>query len=256
MSGPRTYRTEAIVLKAYDFGEADRILTLYTPHFGKIRATAKGIRRIKSRKAGHLDLFMRTNLLVASGRNLDIVTQAENIENFREMRENLYRSSYGHYVAELIDAFAPERMANSLIYDLLIDTLRRLATAEALEMSVRSFELRLLGLAGYRPQLFQCLQCNATAQPRVNRFSAQIGGLLCPECAATDRSAPNISVNALKVLRYLQADEAAIFNVRQLDPEVAREVERHLQECISYRLEKRPQSLRFLDRLRVEGAQS
>jgi DNA repair protein RecO (recombination protein O) len=89
------YRTEGIVLKGYDFGEADRILTLYTPQLGKLRAVAKGMRRTKSRMGGHLDLFTRSNLLVARGRQLDIVTQAETIESFASMRTDLLRALCG-----------------------------------------------------------------------------------------------------------------------------------------------------------------
>jgi DNA repair protein RecO (recombination protein O) len=256
MTTSRVYRTEAIVLRAYDLGESDRILTLYTPTFGKLRATAKGIRRITSRKAGHLDLFTRSNLLLATGRNLDIVTQAETIEHFRPMRDDLCRSSNGHYAAELIDAFAPERMANSLLYELLLSTLRRLAGADKLEMSVRGFELHLLGLAGYRPQLFNCLHCNDTIKPVGNRFSAHMGGVLCPACAFVDRAAPGVSANALKLMRYLQTNEAVLLNIHEPDAGIIREVARHLQDSIAYRLEKRPQSLRFLERLRAEGVEA
>src|SRR5437588_93894 len=109
-SAPRVYRTEAIVLRGYDYGEADRILTLYTPNSGKLRAIAKGVRRTKSRMAGHLDLFTRSNMLVARGRQLDIVTQAETIESFRSMRDDLSRVSLAHYVAELVDSFTAEQL--------------------------------------------------------------------------------------------------------------------------------------------------
>jgi DNA repair protein RecO (recombination protein O) len=253
MTAPRVYRTEAVVLRALDFGEADRIVTFYTPHLGKLRATAKGVRRLKSRKAGHLDLFMRSNLLVAAGRNLDIVTQAEGIESFRPLREDLRRSIYAEYVAELVDGFSPDRMANPTLYDLLILTLRRLATVEHVELSVRSFELQLLGLAGYRPELFHCLRCNSVIQAQVNRFSAQAGGVLCPACAGSVPLSRSVSVNALKVMRYLQSNEAAILHVRGLDRGVSEEIEQHLQECIAFRLERRPNSFRFVERLRLEG---
>ncbi|MBI4630353.1 MAG: DNA repair protein RecO [Chloroflexi bacterium] len=90
-SRERTFRTEAIVLRRKDFGEADRILTLFTPELGKIRAVAKGIRKPASRKAGHLELYTRSRLLVAKGRDMDIVTQAETVESYRPLREDLLR---------------------------------------------------------------------------------------------------------------------------------------------------------------------
>src|SRR5436305_15151096 len=128
MPAPRVYRSEGIVLKAYNYGEADHILTLFTPNAGKLRAVAKGVRRTKSRMSGHLDLFTRSTLLVARGRQLDIVTQAETIENFAAMRTDLWRSSYGHYVAELVDGFTAEALANYPLYALTVSTLRRRST--------------------------------------------------------------------------------------------------------------------------------
>src|SRR5436305_15097079 len=122
MPAPRVYRSEGIVLKAYNYGEADHILTLFTPNAGKLRAVAKGVRRTKSRMAGHLDLFTRSSLLVARGRQLDIVTQAETLENFRAMREDLVRLSYGHYVSELLDSFSAEGLANEPLYALTVHT--------------------------------------------------------------------------------------------------------------------------------------
>lgn len=252
MTRPRLYRTEGIVLKAYDFAEADRILTLFTPHAGKLRAVAKGVRRTKSRMSGHLDLFTRASLLLAAGRQLDIITQADTVENFRPLRTDLWRLSYGHYVAELVAAFGQEELPNYPLYSLTADTLRRLATAPELGLVVRSFELQLLGLTGFRPQLHECLHCRAVILPESNRFSPKMGGVLCPTCVSSDHAAALISPAALKVLRNLQTNREAMVAVRELEDSVQTEVERHLQEYIAYRLEARPRSLAFLTRIRSE----
>lgn len=249
---PRVYRTEALVLKGRDYGEADRILTLYTPHAGKIGGIAKGVRRARSRKAGHLDLFTRSNLLLAKGRQLDVITQAETVETFRSLRDDLWRSTYSHYVADLVDSFSPENHPNYPLYVLSIVTLRRLAAASDLDLVLRSFEVQLLGLTGYRPQLHRCLHCNSDIEPVPNRFSAKMGGVLCPACAGTDAAAPVITVPALKVLRNLQTNEDAMLLVRNLDREVHSQVERLLQDYIVYRLEHRPRSIAILERLRSE----
>ena len=105
----RVYRTEAVVLRHSDFGEADRLLTVFTPYMGKLRLLAKGVRKPGSRKAGHLDLFTRTQLLVARGRNLDIITQAQTIEPYLPLRRDLWRMSHGCYAAELLDSFSEEQ---------------------------------------------------------------------------------------------------------------------------------------------------
>lgn len=255
MTTPRVYRTDAIVLKMYDYGEADRILTLFTPHLGKVRAIAKGVRRTRSRKSGHLDLFIRSALLMARGRQLDIVTQAEMLESFRPMRDDLVRSSYCHYVAELIDNFSAEQLANFPLYDLAVSTFRRLSTADDIDLILRAFEVQLLMFTGYRPQLHHCLQCDTAIQPENNRFSCKLGGVLCPGCSNADSTAPDISVPALKFLRNLQSNEGAMLQVARLGQEVHREVEIRLQEYIIYRLESRPRSIGILNRLRAEVAQ-
>ena len=129
---------------------------------------------------------------------------------------------------------------------------RRLETAEDLDMVVRAFELQLLGLTGYRPQLHRCLECSEQIQPGPNAFSARLGGVLCPACSESDRSAPPISVPALKVMRNLQTNEDSMLRVAHLEAEVHSEVERCLQEYIVYHLEARPRSMGVLERLRRE----
>src|SRR5687768_9809563 len=100
MAREKTYRTEAIVLRRTDFGEADRLLTLFSRELGKIKAIAKGARKPQSRKTGHVELFMRTQFLIAQGRDLDIITQAEMVEGYQALREDLVRTTYASYAVE------------------------------------------------------------------------------------------------------------------------------------------------------------
>ena len=94
MPRERTYRTEAIVIRRSDFGEADRLLTLFSVDHGKVRAVGKGARKPQSRKTGHVELFMRSKFLIAEGRDLDIVTQAEMVEAYAPLRDDLVRATY------------------------------------------------------------------------------------------------------------------------------------------------------------------
>ncbi|MGH2514803.1 MAG: DNA repair protein RecO, partial [Ktedonobacterales bacterium] len=114
----RVYSSEAIVLRRTDFGEADRILTLFTPSFGKVRAIAKGARRTTSRLAGHLEPFTRTQLLLATGRELDIVTQAEARERLDALREDLWHATGAWYIAELVDRFLEDADPHPRLYRL------------------------------------------------------------------------------------------------------------------------------------------
>ena len=250
----RVYRTEAIVLRHSDFGEADRLLTVFTPYLGKLRLLAKGVRKPASRKAGHLETFTRTQLLIARGRNLDIITQAQMLEPYVALRQDLWRMSHAYYAAELLDRFSEEDAENEPLYRLFATALGWICTADNLPLTLRFFELQVLGLVGYRPQLFHCLHCNAPLEPVINYFSPQEGGMLCPRCGESERSARPLALNALKVLRHIQTHTYAECAALQLQPGTHDEVERALQDYLLYILERRFKSVEFLNMLRPNAA--
>jgi DNA repair protein RecO (recombination protein O) len=255
----RLYRTEAVVLRRQVLGEADRLLTLYTPSRGKLRAVAKGVRRPSSRKAGHIELFMHSSLLVAKGRNLDIVTQAEALHSFRQLRDDLDRVTFAHYAVELLDRFSQEGQENQALFDLLIRTLQRLCEDSDLFLAIRFFELRLLALEGYQPQLFRCLDCGDTIVPVTNYFDPEHGGVLCPRCGegliarpGMSRQVRPISVNALKVLRFVQTHDYATCSKLRLKPDTKRDIEAIMIHYLTYILERKLKSVDFIRQLRTE----
>lgn len=250
MSRERLYRTEAVVLKRTDFGEADRLLTLYTPGLGKLRAIAKGIRRPTSRKSGHLELFSHSQLLIARGRNLDIITQAETITTFKPLRHDLMRLTYAYYVAELVDRFAKEGVDNRPLYDLLLATIARLAEDPDPVLVARFFEVHLLGLMGYQPQLFHCVECRSLLTPEDQYFHHDAGGVLCPACARKMTGARPLSLVALKVLRFLQTRGYELCRTLQLRSTTQQEVEDLLHRYIVHHLERNLKSVEFLDTVR------
>ncbi|HLW02820.1 MAG TPA: DNA repair protein RecO [Ktedonobacterales bacterium] len=126
MRRPHVYTTDALIIKRMDYGEADRILTLFTPGRGKIKAIAKGARRTTSRIAGHVELFTRSQLQLSTGRDLEIITQGESREQFPHLRTELWHATTAYYLAELIDKFTEEHNEYEDLYTLLIATLRRL----------------------------------------------------------------------------------------------------------------------------------
>ena len=162
----RTYRTEAIIVRRTDFGEADRIVTLYTASYGKVRAVARGARRPRSKLGGSLELFSHTEAQLARGRDLDIITQAEIVRAYHHLRDDLWRTSLACYAAELVDRLNEVQQPNPPLFALLLDTLGYLdegGPAEALVM--RRFETQLLGLLGYLPELYHCTACSECLQP-------------------------------------------------------------------------------------------
>lgn len=253
MTRERTFRSEAIVLRRIDFGEADRLLTLYSREFGKLTAVAKGARKPQSRKTGHVELFMRSQFLFAKGRDIDVITQAEMVAGYPELREDLVRATYASYAVELLDRFTVEHDHNNSIYELLAAGLGWLATTDDLLLVARYYELRLLGLAGFRPQLFQCVVSGEPIIEEDQFFSAELGGLLRPDYHEQDRRALPITAVSVKVLRYLQTRPWETVAALRLKRPLHRELETVMYHYLTYILERNLKSVDFLYRLRREA---
>jgi DNA repair protein RecO (recombination protein O) len=242
----RVYRTEAVVLSRLDFGEADRILTVYTPYLGKLRVIAKGVRRPTSKLGPHLEYFTRSHLMVAKGRDLDLVTGAETIEPYLPLRSNLEALGHASHLVELLNRLTEDRQENARAYDLLIRSLTLLADGVDPFAVTRHYEMALLSLVGYRPELYQCVNCTSEIQSGANALSVRLGGLLCPLCRNTDVSARPLIVNAQKYLRTL--DRAGLTGVISLkiDRDLAEEIEAALAAYIRNIAERDLSSLRVM----------
>jgi DNA repair protein RecO (recombination protein O) len=254
MKPDRVYQAEAIVLRQFKLGEADKVLTLYTREYGKIRAVAKGVRKPSSRKSGHLDLLTAVQIQLAHGRTFDIITQAQASDMFLNLKSDLDRLSRGLYVAELLDAFTDERMAASALYDLTLGTLQRLSEDEPPAVSLRYFELQLVHLLGWRPELHRCPACAATLQAEAGFFHGASGGVVCPDCARSRSGMQRISLPAFKVLRLWQDSPWETARRVRLEPDLDDELERLLRHYLRHLLERDLKSADFLDHVRWQLA--
>ncbi len=147
-----SYTSEGIVLARRTFGEADRILVLYTKNFGRISLIAKGVRRPKSRKRGHIEVFNLVRFQAIAGRGLDLMTEAEVIEDFKEIRKNLKRISLAYYFAEVIGRITHENEPNEELFDFILDHLESLKSVNGLKGLRMDFVRKLLVLMGYFPE--------------------------------------------------------------------------------------------------------
>ncbi len=246
----RVYRTEAVVLRRMDLGEADRLLTLFTPDEGKVKAIAKGVRRPGSRKSGHLEPFTRVRLMLARGRELDIITQAEAVDLHPELQSDLERLGAASYIVELIDRFTVQEIGTSALYDLLIGALAQLAQGAEPAPFCRYYELRMLDLVGFRPELSRCVGCGVDVQPESQYFSFSQGGVLCPRCGARDESRERISLPALKVLRHYQRSRYDVAMAPQVSESVQHELEALMEGYLTYLLERKLKTPEFVRRVR------
>lgn len=151
----KTYTTEGIVIKRKKLGESDKLLTIFTQYLGKITVLAKGIRKIRSRRAAHLELFNRVTITVRHGTSLDLVVEAQVTESYGRLREDLTRVAYVYRMMEEIDCLCPEKQAHAEIFTLLTRALRQMNRTEEYDWAALTdeFSVRLLWGLGYLPPL-------------------------------------------------------------------------------------------------------
>jgi DNA repair protein RecO (recombination protein O) len=249
-SAVRNLSTEVVVLRHNDWGEADRLLVLFSREAGKLRAIAKGVRKMRSRKAGHLEPFTRVKLMLARGRDFWIVTQAETVDGYPAMREDLLRTGYAAYTIELLDRFTYEEGENRALYDLLTTTLERVNTLPDPFPAVRYYEIRLLDLLGFRPELQRCVRCDAEIKPENQYFDALHGGVVCPRCVDRTPTARPVSMHALRILRHYQRSSFRDALKAEISPAVRRELEALLNYYLTYLLERKLNSPVFIQEVR------
>jgi DNA repair protein RecO (recombination protein O) len=199
------YRDRGVVLRTYKLGEADRIVVLLTSGHGKVRAVAKGIRRTKSRFGGRLEPLNHVELLLYEGRELDIVTQAEMVEPWRPLHEDLNRLAQGMAMAEATEQVAQEREPSAALYRMLVGALRTLVERSG-PLVVGAFYWKLLSLDGASPVLTCCASCGSgpPAAPLV-AFDIGEGGALCRACRRGQRLSPA----ALELLGWILGGQLA-----------------------------------------------
>ncbi|HUI89543.1 MAG TPA: DNA repair protein RecO [Anaerolineales bacterium] len=248
----RSSRVEAVVLRHSDYGEADRILTLYTRQLGKIRAIVKGARKLTSRKAGHLEPFAHVQLQLSTGRDLFIVSQADTVDAYLPLRDDLLLTGHASYAIELLDRFTYEdNLENPTLFRLLTETLSRLASRSDPWLAIRYYEIRLLDELGFRPRLFECANCGREIQAEDQFFSFSAGGVICPACGKGLPNLTSLSVDALKYLRHFQRSSYREASRARPSLAVQKEAETLMQGYFTYLLERELNTPGFLKRIRA-----
>jgi DNA repair protein RecO (recombination protein O) len=259
----RLYHTEGVIMHRRDQGEADRVVRLCTPS-GKVDVLAKGARKVRSRKAGHIELFARASFVLSRVPNYwDIISQAETLEPHSRLRSDLLRGAYARYAVELLDRFLSDGEGNAAAFDLLNHTLAWLCEADDLDIVARFYEQHLLGLAGFRPELFRCVGDHDQPQslrPSEHREARQPfgmasdkGGALCPEHygqSKQDRHVLPLSPGALRFLQQCQRTAYLELASSEVSQGLHEEAERAMRHYITYQLGQDVKAGTFLRRLR------
>src|SRR5690348_14714454 len=237
-----------------DCGEADRILTIYTPRHGKFRVIAKGSRRPMSKMGPHLDYFARTRLDLARGRELDVVTAAETVDGHVGLGDDLDAFGHAAHCCELLDRLTQDRQEHEAAFDLLASSLRLLADGVDPFHVARHYELALLTLLGYRPEIYRCVSCEADLAAEANAFSSRLGGMLCPRCRGADAGSRPLTINAQKYLRSLDRRGLAFVARLPIADDLRADVEAMLGAYLRHLIERDLSSLRVLRALHETDA--
>lgn len=245
---PRSYTTEGVVIRRRNLGEADSILTIFSLHHGKFDAVARGVRKPTSRMRGHLEPLTRVQVHVARGRSLDVFTQAESIDAHRALKADLDRLNLALYCAELADRFTIDRAEQRPIYELLVDVLKAFDSG-ASALAARYFEVHLLAITGYEPQVDACAICRQKLPEEETLFSGPAGGLVCRACRPSATSGRILSVRAIKVLRYARTTPIAQFDSLRVGDELAHELRVALAGLIHQVVDRELNTSRYMDEL-------
>jgi DNA repair protein RecO (recombination protein O) len=252
---PRRYSTDAIVLSRFDYGEADRILTLITPSGGKIKAIAKGIRRPTSRIGGSLEPFAELNVLMARGRTFDVVTQVSVGHAWLNLRDSLESAATAWYLAELADRSLEEHRGAEPVYAILRRAYELLDAGMAPGRVARWYEMHLADELGVRPEVDRCVECDRSLEVDGRfRWVPPLGGVLCDRCPGPPHDRAGLSLDALKLLKAYQRQDVEALAGLRLAAATELEVEGAMRDFLRIVLERDARSLAFLDEIRTPEA--
>ncbi len=246
----RSVHFRAVVVRHTNYDEADRFITFLTPFRGKVSALAKGVRKLNSRKAGHLQPFTYVDVQLSKGRGASwLVTQVSTVEAYPEILASLDKTVRTSCILELAERFSLENTENIPLFQLTLDTLRRMAVFDDVFPVQRYFDLQLLTVAGYQPQLFECVRCRKKIQPEDQYIHFGMGGVLCPDCGQATPGSRHISMKVLKFLRYYQTRPFEQAAAAGWPEDIRTESENILTAYQSYLLERKTNSQQFLEQM-------
>jgi len=247
----QSFKTQGIVLKGSNFGEADKILTIFTERFGKIKVIAKGIRKIKSHLAGALEPFILSDLQLHEGKTFYIVTGASIVEDFPKIKGDINQIAKAFFVGELIDNFASESERLIEIFALFLATLKELNGPNR-PVILQAFQLKLVEAAGFKPELYHCLHCKKEIVPNQNFWDDQEGGLICFACHTQTHHGFPVTDQFIKLMHFFERSDLSEIRRMNISEQLGAEMEKNLENYLHHLLEKELKSSRFIKLLHNE----
>ncbi|PTX64874.1 DNA replication and repair protein RecO [Melghirimyces profundicolus] len=241
-------KVEGVVIRTRDYGESNKVVTLFTRERGKMAAMARGAKKPKSRLGAATQPFTLGQYLCFAGSGMATLSQADILASHYSIRSDLTLASYAAYLAELLDKLTGEKEPAPELYELLLTTFRMLEKGVDPEILSRIFELKVLEAAGYRPRLDGCIACGKADLPV--RFSVRQGGFLCRKCQDRDPRALTLSPAAARILKTLQRITPDRLGDIQVKDETKAQLERAVRSFVDEYADLKLKSRDFLDRLK------
>lgn len=248
-----TYRANAIVLRRTNFGETDRILTLYSREHGRLSAIAKGARRSTSKLGAGSELFTFGRYMLATGRSLDVLSQSETRESFPSIRDDLHAIAYATYIIELLNETVEDNDPNPDMFDTLLSCLYLLEGGVDPETVARSFELHLMTTSGYRPHVGNCARCTGALPRERIAFSTSTGGTVCDKCGPLPEDTIYIHRATMNMVTTLLSAEPQQLKDLKMSKGVRTELANIMKWYIRYRLDRELKSVEFIQALKAGG---
>jgi DNA repair protein RecO (recombination protein O) len=246
------FTANAIVVHSFNYGESDKIVTFFTREFGKLKGIAKGARRSKKRFQNALDLFSHLRLVFFDREGMGLVRAqgCDILYSFPKIREDLRKIVYGNYFLEMVSEMAGEREAHPEAFDLILSFLKTLEGMEALEEHLRMFEIRMLSIFGYRPNLKKCSLCQrdleALKETPTVFFSLERGTFLCGGCSRPADPLIALSLGTARLIEGISETEVSKIHRFRFTPQALSESRQILPKFISYQLGKELKTLKAL----------
>ena len=240
-------KIQGVVIKETNTGESDKIITIFTKKLGRIQAAAKGARRPQSRLIAGTQFLCFSNFILFKGKDIYSIRNCDLIESFYNVRNSLERITYASHIVDLVAEVSRENLSNIKLMQLFLNTLHMLSYSDKYPALIsRIFEIRLMSIVGFTPELVECLGCRCVTGEDIF-FSPVLGGVTCRDCSLQDRKTVKISDGTLSALRFIVFNDIKKIFSFTVSEKVMQELKAVSERFIAAHLEKNFSKLNFLD---------
>ncbi|MDQ1912942.1 DNA repair protein RecO [Paenibacillus sp. GD4] len=245
------YRVQGIVIRSMDYGEGNKILTLFTREIGKVSVVARGAKKVKSRFGSAAQLFTYGDYLFFKSGQLGTLNHAEIIEGFHPLREDLDQAAHASYLAELTDRMLGDQEGQPFLFEQLRASYAGMQEKKDMQIITHLYEMKILMFAGYTPELEQCVVCREATEPFA--FSITMGGILCERCHLRDPQAVRLAPGVYKLLKlFTQLDVRRLGQI-DVKPETKTALKRIMRAYFDTHVGLQLKSRSFLDQMDKYG---